>query len=46
MNTVRVSWYDCDCEWLLKYCDDYHRTYASVPVKVLEKYREKRARDE
>lgn len=46
MNTVPVSWYDCDCEWLSKYCDDHHRKYAHVPVEVLEKYREKGARDE
>lgn len=35
---VWVSWYTCDCDYISKYCDDYHRVGALVPVSVLEPY--------
>ena len=38
MKYITVSWYDCDCEWTTKYCDEEHRRYARVPVSVLRTY--------
>lgn len=35
---VWVSWYTCDCDYISKYCDDYHRACALVPVSALEPY--------
>lgn len=37
-NRVYVSWHDCDCEWVTKYCDKHHRKSAFVPVASLERY--------
>lgn len=37
-ETVRVHWYEHNCEWLTKYCDDHHMVSASVPKAVLRKY--------
>jgi hypothetical protein len=35
---VTVHWYDHDCEWVTKYCDEYHAKYALVPASVLRRY--------
>ena len=34
-DSVRVFWYDCDCEWITKYCEENHRRSALVPRGVL-----------
>jgi hypothetical protein len=34
-DLVRVFWYDCDCEWVTKYCEEFHRRSALVPRGVL-----------
>lgn len=36
---VYVSWYEHSCDWLTKYCDEYHRVTARVPVSVLNQYK-------
>lgn len=38
MNTRFVSWYEHDCDWITKYCDEHHQRYATIPVDVLEQY--------
>lgn len=35
---VWVSWYNHNCEYISKYCDEYHRVGASVPLSVLSEY--------
>lgn len=35
---VLVSWYEHDCDWVTKYCDEAHKRYATVPLAVLHKY--------
>ena len=35
MVDVTVSWYDCDCAYISKYCDENHRKYTEVPVELL-----------
>lgn len=39
---VYVSWFDCNCEWRSKYCDEYHKVGASVPENVLNQYNPRR----
>lgn len=36
---VWVTWYEHDCDWVTKYCDDMHTVRAKVPVEELEKWR-------
>lgn len=36
---IRVSWYTCNCDYLSKYCDEYHQASALVPASVLEEHR-------
>lgn len=36
---VSVSWYEHDCDWISKYCDDYHRVFSAVPVSILAHYK-------
>lgn len=38
-ETVYVSWYTCNCDWLTKYCDDHHQAGAFIPRTILEQYR-------
>lgn len=38
-NLVLVSWYEHECDWISKYCDETHKVYAVVPEKLLRKYR-------
>ena len=33
---VTVYWYDHDCEWISKYCDEHHRRSGQVSRIVLE----------
>lgn len=33
-----VYWYNCDCDWLSKYCDEHHRATARIPLAVLRSY--------
>jgi hypothetical protein len=35
---VWVTWYDCDCAFISKYCDENHVSRALVPVAVLNKF--------
>lgn len=37
-EVVSVSWYEHDCDWITKYCDEEHRRSAFVPVSVLDQY--------
>jgi hypothetical protein len=34
--SVWVSWYDHDCDWITKHCDEYHQKSARVPLALLE----------
>lgn len=43
-ETRYVPWYMCNCEWASKYCDDYHRAGARIPLSVLEQYEAKEVR--
>ncbi len=36
---VQVAWYEHDCPWLSKYCDENHLVTAMVPESVLASYR-------
>ena len=38
VKAVSVRYYTCNCEWISKYCDEFHTARALVPVAVLEKY--------
>lgn len=40
-RTVFVRYYTCNCEWTSKYCDEFHQAGVSIPVSVLETYRNK-----
>lgn len=33
---VTVYWYEHDCEWISKYCDEHHRRSGTVSRIVLE----------
>jgi hypothetical protein len=35
---VSVTWYEHDCEWITKYCDEHHARTALVPRDVLAQY--------
>lgn len=35
---MRVYWYECDCDWLTKFCDEFHRRTADIPLDVLKEY--------
>jgi len=37
-KNIYVSWYEHDCDWITKYCDEYHRSSALVPASVLAQY--------
>lgn len=37
-KNVYVSWYDHDCDYISKYCEEYHEHTASVPLSVLRPY--------
>lgn len=37
-RVVLVHWYDHDCLWLTKFCDEEHRRQAWLPVDVLRQY--------
>lgn len=36
---VWVTWYEHDCDWISKYCDEFHAVRAKVPIAELEKWR-------
>lgn len=36
---VPVHYYTCDCDYISKYCDEYHTAYARIPKSVLDEYR-------
>lgn len=38
---ITVHYYEHSCEWLTKYCDEYHRRTAVVPASVLARYTRK-----
>jgi hypothetical protein len=33
---VTVFWYEHDCDWITKYCDEHHRRSGTVSRIVLE----------
>ena len=38
---IRVYWWDhgiADCSYITKYCEEFHRKSALIPVDVLRKY--------
>lgn len=35
---VLVKWYECDCQWLTKYCDEEHVRTAWVPLDVVKRH--------
>ena len=35
---VRVTWYEHDCQWLTKYCDEHHARTAWVPLAIVKQY--------
>lgn len=35
---ILVHWYDCNCEWITKYCDEYHQKSAYIPADVVREY--------
>ena len=35
---VLVMWYEHDCPWITKYCDEEHLRRATVPRDVLSQY--------
>jgi hypothetical protein len=43
-ETVYVYWYDHDCAWITKYCDEHHRAGANIPLDVLNSYVVKEAK--
>ena len=30
-----VYFYDCNCDWISKYCDDHHQVSVRVPISYL-----------
>lgn len=34
-----VTYHTCTCDYISKYCDEYHIAGALVPVSVLDQYR-------
>lgn len=42
-KSVAISYYTCSCDWISKYCDDYHRDTVLIPLDALEKYRMEQA---
>lgn len=36
---IRVTWFDCDCDWITKYCEGAHKKSALIHPDVLEQYR-------
>lgn len=37
-ENVTVSWYEHECDWITKYCDEHHRKYAVIPRSVLAEH--------
>lgn len=35
-DEIRVWWYDCDCPWQTKYCDEHHSKSALVPAAAFQ----------
>lgn len=35
---IAVRWYNCNCEWVSKYCDKHHTEVALIPKDVLKQY--------
>lgn len=44
-QTILVTWYDHNCDWITKHCDEYHTRSALVPVEVLAQYATGESRD-
>jgi hypothetical protein len=38
-ETIYVSWYEHDCDYLTKYCDEYHKVGARIPLEILTQYK-------
>jgi len=34
-DIVHISWYEHDCDWITKYCDEHHRHSANVSRSAL-----------
>lgn len=37
-SRVTVYYYDHNCNWITKYCEEYHTRSAYVPISVLNQY--------
>ena len=37
-KSVVVRYYDCECEWRTKYCDEYHVRVVRIPLSVVREY--------
>lgn len=37
-GTITVRYYTCTCEYISKYCDEFHVATATVPRYILDKY--------
>ena len=35
---IVVRYYDCQCEWRNKYCDEFHPRLVRVPLSVIREY--------
>lgn len=42
-DSVTVRWYDCNCAWVTKFCDEEHTRFAIVPRDVLLRYMQRDA---
>lgn len=38
IDLVTIHWYDCNCDWLTKYCDEHHLRTARTPREILDRY--------
>lgn len=37
-ESVLVSWYDHDCDWVSKYCSEHHYRSATIPLSILREF--------
>ena len=38
VELVRVQWFEHDCDWISKYCDEFHTRSVMIPRPVLNNY--------
>ena len=34
---VQVKWFECNCDWISKYCEEYHQRRAWVEKSGLDR---------